>query len=512
MSLKEIMESIMLFFEINENSFELEVYDQRYQRFIDFDDEYVEELRHILPITHKKQLHVRVLLQNVTEMENVARFNYDDFVSLSMSVSEEHRPATPSIDFNICSGDNRPLSISAQLEHVNQDYWSHHVMFVRDVILYQQLQQQFVDFCTVTSNLDIIHDSYVMPIHGIKKIRDGKYVGVLPEIKLPSTVSQLDHIKLLVAIVSESFVDEKVIWYLDTQSGFFDGNINPTGHVAKKLHSSDHVPNTVRLACVVVGQYDIILWDTFGLSDFMPVYKASNFFHKSQECRTKRKAEVLDTVIRDCFEPNEKPLKMLYLFKPTTVLNAYTIQQKSCEVYEHSLNWLKRYKSMIEIQTLNNDDVMFHKCDLLIDFPFMEYKCQFKGRAAILLQSNAILYSFNGIVSIFTELCKTMMHTVQCKDRFKQDLVDPCDRSFNNEEEYPCMLLRFQFDYIHAESLCWCTREGFTYPSLNKILKANIGNLISMNEFLSISTNRKVAYLFAKSASCSLDSLRVIFA
>nr|ACD54655.1 ubiquitin ligase-like protein [Adineta vaga] len=202
---------------------------------------------------------------------------------------------------------------------------------------------------------------------------------------------------------------------------------------------------------------------------------------------------------------------MLYLFKPTTVLNAYTIQQKSCEVYEHSLNWLKRYKSMIEIQTLNNDDVMFHKCDLLIDFPFMEYKCQFKGRAAILLQSNAILYSFNGIASVFTELCKTMMHTVQCKDRFKQDLVDPCDRSFNNEEEYPCMLLRFQFDYIHAESLCCCTREGFTYPSLNKALKANIGDLISMNEFLSITTNRKVAYLFAKSASCSLDSLRVIF-
>nr|ACD54630.1 unknown [Adineta vaga] len=370
MSLKEIMESIMLFFEINENSFELEVYDQRYQRFIDFDDEYVEELRQILPRTHKKQIHVRVLLQNVTEMENVARFNYDGFVSLSMSVSEEHRPATPSIDFNICSGDNRPLSISAQLEHVNQDYWSHHVMFVRDVILYQQLQQQFVDFCTVTSNLDIIHDSYVIPIHGIKRIRDGKYVGVLPEIKvrhlfskyiscipvckmnlltnillifqLPSTVSQLDHIKLLVAIVSESFVDEKVIWYLDTQSGFFDGSINPnmtrcnplrlninrslltkngtyklslkmstklqnykliSGSafhtlpliMAKKLHSSDHVPNTVRLACVVVGQHDIILWDTFGLSDFMPVYKASNFFHKSQERRTKRKAEVLDT-------------------------------------------------------------------------------------------------------------------------------------------------------------------------------------------------------------------------
>nr|ACD54631.1 ubiquitin ligase-like protein [Adineta vaga] len=202
---------------------------------------------------------------------------------------------------------------------------------------------------------------------------------------------------------------------------------------------------------------------------------------------------------------------MLYLLKPTTVLNAYTIQQKSCEVYEHSLNWLKRYKSMIEIQTLNNYDVMFYKCDLLIDFPFMEYKCPLKARAAILLQSNAILYSFNGIVSIFTELCKTMMHTVQCKDRFKQDLVDSCDRSFNKEEEYPYVLLRFQFDYIHAESLCWCTREGFTYPSLNKILKANIGNLISMNEFLSISTNRKVAYLFAKSASCSLDPLRFIF-
>jgi hypothetical protein len=38
---------------------------------------------------------------------------------------------------------------------------------------------------------------------------------------------------------------------------------------AQKLHSTDYVPNTARLACVMADHNDNIQWDTFGLSDFM---------------------------------------------------------------------------------------------------------------------------------------------------------------------------------------------------------------------------------------------------
>jgi hypothetical protein len=75
MSMKEIMELIGSYFDITVDCFELQVYDDRSQKYIDFDDEYAEELRQILPQTYKKTISARVLFQVPSQTENASCFS-----------------------------------------------------------------------------------------------------------------------------------------------------------------------------------------------------------------------------------------------------------------------------------------------------------------------------------------------------------------------------------------------------------------------------------------------------
>ncbi len=149
--------------------------------------------------------------------------------------------------------------------------------------------------------------------------------------KFPSPFWQQDRFILVVAVVIEHRNEEQVNWHLDTTKGFLSDDAqtdtvhyNPlylnidrsaltndgilkyvyiifctsqpiflrlplrmctisqnqvvkAGSVfytlglsdAQKLHSSDYVPDTARLACVMADQNGNIHWDTFGLSDYM---------------------------------------------------------------------------------------------------------------------------------------------------------------------------------------------------------------------------------------------------
>jgi hypothetical protein len=69
------MELIGSHFDISVDYFELQVYDDRFQKYIDFDDEYAEELRQILPRTYKKTLSAQVLFRESSETDSVCCFS-----------------------------------------------------------------------------------------------------------------------------------------------------------------------------------------------------------------------------------------------------------------------------------------------------------------------------------------------------------------------------------------------------------------------------------------------------
>lgn len=77
MSIERIMELVGLYFDISSDSYELQVYDDQSQRNIDFDDEYVEELRQTSRQTYKRTIRAEVLFEKVRKTEI--------FSSISMS-------------------------------------------------------------------------------------------------------------------------------------------------------------------------------------------------------------------------------------------------------------------------------------------------------------------------------------------------------------------------------------------------------------------------------------------
>lgn len=70
MSYNEIMELIASTFSIKLSAFELQVYDERFKLNVDFDEEYVQTLRKVLPRTGKTMLSAEVLFQEPNEEEH----------------------------------------------------------------------------------------------------------------------------------------------------------------------------------------------------------------------------------------------------------------------------------------------------------------------------------------------------------------------------------------------------------------------------------------------------------
>ena len=139
----------------------------------------------------------------------------------------------------------------------------------------------------------------------------------------------------------------------------------------------------------------------------------------------------------------------------------------------------------------------------------------------------------------------------------KNELITICRQEYENNPNELTILDEFQKDYTADRALWWYTRESFLYRSLNKALriqnidllylfrffmrdiaeqlrchrcsspmqlyrgqiiaktelnalKNSIGQLISVNSFLSTSTNRKLALSFLQSSSVSSDDFEKI--
>jgi hypothetical protein len=69
MSVKEIIQRIASHFNLIANSFNVQIYDERIKMYVDFDEQYGEELRQRLPRTHKTTLVAQVSLLETNDAE-----------------------------------------------------------------------------------------------------------------------------------------------------------------------------------------------------------------------------------------------------------------------------------------------------------------------------------------------------------------------------------------------------------------------------------------------------------
>ncbi|CAF1316740.1 unnamed protein product [Rotaria sp. Silwood1] len=234
MSYSEIMELIASRFDISVDSFELQVYDEQFQTYIDFDDECTERLRQLLPRTRKKTLPAQVLFHETREAEPEFSYFRNALSPLhvaanspsGMSVSEDPRSPITIIDTNLCllddslSSPNDTHSSSADVANSIS-----HLVFVRDVASYQRTQHQQSSCQRDTIDICSKKKKYIIRIQGVKTDHDNKYASILPEIKFPSHVLRQDQMTLVVAVVIEEHNKEQVIWHLDAQKGFLRDDI-----------------------------------------------------------------------------------------------------------------------------------------------------------------------------------------------------------------------------------------------------------------------------------------------
>ncbi|CAF1372289.1 unnamed protein product [Adineta ricciae] len=189
-----------------------------------------------------------------------------------------------------------------------------HITFVRDVVPYEIDSYSSNDLNEMQQATTFTN---IRRVQGIKDLTNGRYASILPEIRIPKKYIQEDPVRIAVAFVVEECEENHIIWRLHQKKSFLpDGNdsdtiafnplrieIEPSGKtqndsyklplrmcnnlraefikrendvfhklhstVARRLHFAEHLPDIPRLACVIVDRQGNLIWETFGLSNFI---------------------------------------------------------------------------------------------------------------------------------------------------------------------------------------------------------------------------------------------------
>ncbi|CAF1510433.1 unnamed protein product [Adineta steineri] len=591
MSVKEIMERIRLQFNIIEDLFEVQVYDERFKRYIDFDDEYAEELRQIAPRTYKNTFTAEILFEEIGEITNVSALN--DVPSPSyvqtdspgcISVMEDIRSNTPTIDSKLCifsSSFNKARS--TMINYLNA---LSHVTFVRDVASYYRNQVTRIN-------------QYSTLIQGVKTNLDDASTCILPEIKFPSSFLRQDQFTFVIAVVTEERAEEQVTWRLDTSANLLRDDIqidtqscNPlyltinrstlenddifklslrmctidqnrdvtVGSIfytlglcdVQKLHSANHLPDTPRLACVMVNSNGNIQWDTFGLSDFM--HSASHI---------KGKIETLDPITTDWRNQLDIPDVRESISTDETTCSLFKKYVRSIEEMTFAWfgsNWSEMHDSIVKLNQNVSPVLKFDKVD-----SFVEFLIRASNRKVVLIISSyptetviSSLHSFPQLHSIYIfgtqynnieesikkwekvigiyrdieEICRTVQKTIQgyghdliplniahaslntdldaCNslskyrqiiqevllsfgrnEQIKQNFINSVRIPYTSNNPILHQIDDFQRDYLRSPSVWWYTKESYIYSLLNAALKTqSIDALFMMRRFISDLHNR----------------------
>ncbi|CAF1145819.1 unnamed protein product [Rotaria magnacalcarata] len=323
LSKSEIVERIGSHFDLSQNSFHVQIYDERFLDYIDFDEEYAEELQQRLPRTHTTTLNARVTCWYRNDSEKLS--DQSDDILLGANKSDigifgiYPSENSPSIDRNaeidLCLSDNSLRSNIIETPLFETSIPLSRVIFTRDVAPYQRQYYQS-DFWYEGKKIRTKKNYYISRLQAVKGCFDAEYTSVLPEIKIPLNYLRYNQLKLFVAIVTEERKEDKVTWRLHPRKGFLPAgaetntpHMNPIHvniqkselkedgifrlklrmvqicqkhraedgaifHVLplctiQDLHPAHHVPNTPRLICVMANENEDIQWATLGLSDFI---------------------------------------------------------------------------------------------------------------------------------------------------------------------------------------------------------------------------------------------------
>ncbi|CAF4091203.1 unnamed protein product [Rotaria socialis] len=323
LSKSEIVERIGSHFDLSQNSFYVQIYDERFLDYIDFDEEYAEELQQRLPRTHTTTLNAIVTCwyrngsekPSVQSDDRLLATNETDIDIFGISPSENPLPIDRNSELDLPLPDNSLLSNIIETTLFETSGTTSRVIFTRDVAPYQRQYYQS-DFCYKGKKIRTEKNYYISRVQAVKGCLDAKYASVLPEIKIPLNYLQYNQLKLFVSIVTEERKEDKVTWRLHTRKGFLAAgaetntpHMNPIRvniqkseltedgifrlklrmfqicqkhraedgaifHVlplctVQDLHPAHHVPNTPRLICVMANENEDIQWETLGLSDFI---------------------------------------------------------------------------------------------------------------------------------------------------------------------------------------------------------------------------------------------------
>ena len=210
MSVKEIMQRIASDFDLSPNAFNLQIYDEETRTYVDFDEEYAEELRQRLPQTHKKTLHAQVSIPTTKDTDRgfdllskfavieafigyySAYFSADDLVlpscdsvksPISISAMDDQTSISTDIDLKSCVSDSSHLFKGNLLVLDDTHRSVNHIIFERDIIPYEK-EQLLTNIPYGDERIPWRKISNVRRLQGLKNFGDNRYAYVLPEIKV----------------------------------------------------------------------------------------------------------------------------------------------------------------------------------------------------------------------------------------------------------------------------------------------------------------------------------------
>ncbi len=209
MSVKEIIQRIASHFNLIANSFNVQIYDERIKMYVDFDEQYGEELRQRLPRTHKTTLVAQVSLLETNDAEEdfdlLSEFQLrkacieqyysflflDDLIvasnasvksPISISAIDGPTPITTDIDMDSWLLDTSKLPEHGQVDVQNDSHSVDHIIFERDVVPYER--DQYLDILHEDKTKQSRKNSHIRRVQGVKNPDDERYASVLPEIKV----------------------------------------------------------------------------------------------------------------------------------------------------------------------------------------------------------------------------------------------------------------------------------------------------------------------------------------
>ena len=192
---------------LSEDSFQVQIYDERFHDYIDFDEEYAEKLQERLPCTYSSTLNARVTcfyrhdFENVseqpTESQNMVSSLFTDDKSLLTDEIKDDAIGVPPLDELLLTDNTSKIGVHFSADSIPSNSVETllagasnpltNLTFTRDVAPYQRQKIQS-EMYQKRENIQTDKEYYISRVQGVKCCHDTIHASILPEIKVSSFV------------------------------------------------------------------------------------------------------------------------------------------------------------------------------------------------------------------------------------------------------------------------------------------------------------------------------------